>query len=126
MRSRHIIRVILLTGQGSDNRPVAQSRLCEVDSQMSSSAFNASHREFYPFLHVMSIRELTQEAPTRCSLNVTLGSTYTSIYNRLCPFPMTGPIIAVIQYQATGINGAGEGTTHKVGTACTLRGQTRR
>lgn len=126
MRSRHIIRVILFTGQGSDNRPVAQSRLCEVDSQMSSSAFNASHREFYPFLHVMSIRELTQEAPTQCSLNVTLGSTYTSIYNRLCPFLMTGPIIAVIQYQATGINGAGEGTTCKVGTACTLRGQTRR
>lgn len=96
-----------------------------VDSQMSSSAFNASHREFYPFLHVMSIRELTQEAPTQCSLNVTLGNTYTSIYNRLCPFPMTGPIIAVVQYQATGINGAGEGTTHKVGTACTLKGQTR-
>lgn len=122
MRSRHIIRVILL----SDNRPVAQSRLCGVDSQMSSSAFNASNREFYPFLHVMSVRELTQEAPTQNSLNVTLESTYTSIYNGPCPFPMPGPIIAVVQYQATGINGAGQGTTRNVGTACILRGQTQR
>lgn len=30
---------------------------------------------------------------------------------------MAGAIIAVVQYQATGINGAGQGTTRKVGTA---------
>lgn len=69
----------------------------------------------------MNVRELTQEKSTQSSLSVTLGNTYLSIYNILCSFPMTGPIIAVMQYQATGINGAGEGSTGTVGTVCTMK-----
>lgn len=45
-------------------------------------------------------------------------------FHPVTPSPMTRPFIVVTHYRATGIPGAGEGTTCTVGTAYTVRWQT--